>query len=795
MQYIFGDNRNRYAVIYTDGKQQEAEKLNSLLRFSITPNEQYNTLGFLTHGINSNCPLFFEIKKDKTIPRSCYFTHAFSREADPAYFGSEAFMNDLFVKFATQDEFDKLRDGTPEERVAPALQADLQAASLADRKELLDSKVLRETVTNLYQKNKVLLAIEDEQYSDALVRVLLKQIYTYLTPSLRKATSFLSAKLDADVTLRIVPKSMVADARESYLLIDGSNFVSQGETVYHQLADYLLEEGHPARRSNFYSYFEVLFSGYDSVYKKQNMEDLFRTLVLEKDVLKLEKIVDSYLQKHSITEKEALPEFIAKNMTNVFAQEAALANRFVLDTGDVLQPAKILSTNNLFFYKVMLFSDVGEEYLKGQLIDRCRALELSMDNFEAACNAVKTVQNCASDGSLRVQERYFYTTVALPVYQEVLLPRLKNFGEMKTKAEEALSGELSSQGPIEPSKHASLKEQLVRTVAEVIKPYCNNDPKANIGPYLKNLINQQMEDHNQRLMSGAGGGAVRYPNEVVLKTLADIEGHLEAKRFTEVQLNLISAFNFPKEYHFAVDNLAAVYMLREFNNGRSKNIEHFQRTKMDPSRMETIIRKVAAYDLAACIALKLTFYVNKNKAASEVLEDLKANCKYVNTLTFAQTNAFIDTVCKAIEKGSNDRKELAKLIEKLFKDSKNEESVKKGTNLHRLLACMAKTCKTGAAPDLTADGKLKNILLAVTGGIAAIAIAISLLFVTGVLGGSSKDADDGEGKKEPSTEESEAGDQEGSEDVSVSVGESEPEVSEPAASEPNDDTSEAGTDE
>ena len=111
MQYVFGDNRHRYAIISSEMSEQEALKLNGLVRFSITPNEQYNTLGFLTYGTNSNCPLFFEIKKDRSIPRSCYFTHGFNREADPAYFGSQQFLNYLFTNYIDKESFDLLSDG------------------------------------------------------------------------------------------------------------------------------------------------------------------------------------------------------------------------------------------------------------------------------------------------------------------------------------------------------------------------------------------------------------------------------------------------------------------------------------------------------------------------------------------------------------------------------------------------------------------------------------------------------------------------------------------------------------
>jgi hypothetical protein len=63
MQFVFGDNRASYAVIYTDDDKNTANRVRELLRFSIAPNEKFNNIGYLPYGTNSNNAFFFCIKK------------------------------------------------------------------------------------------------------------------------------------------------------------------------------------------------------------------------------------------------------------------------------------------------------------------------------------------------------------------------------------------------------------------------------------------------------------------------------------------------------------------------------------------------------------------------------------------------------------------------------------------------------------------------------------------------------------------------------------------------------------
>ncbi len=753
MQYIFGDNRSSYAIIYTDSTQSEAQKLNSLLRFPIVPNEKYNNLGFLTYGTNSGNSLFFCIKKDKSIPRSCYFTHAFNREADPEYFSGDKFLDDIFADFIGQEDFDLLRDGGKSE---VALRIDSELSAAADRKLIIDQRVLRETVASLYQKNKVLLVIDDENYSDNYVKVVLKQIFKYLTPSLRKSTSYLSAIVETgsfEIMLRIVPKSMVADIREEYMNVNGSDFKAKNDTIFHELADFIMDEASPHQRKSFFKNYEVLYSGFESTYKKQNAEDLFTT-VLHSDVQKLEKIIDGFLSKNVVERKEDITKY-ACNLSTVYNQEAELEKRFVFEQSDILNPAKILSNNSLFFYKLMLFADRGDAFAIQRLGEACNNIIISNDNCDAAINAARAVNQSAKDVSLKIQDKYFYEKLALPVYEKILLARCLDFRAMREKAQSLVDGSIAQMGPIEPSKSKEIKNNLVNSAVEAVSSYAAKDKNLRIAEYIDLYTKNKMIQHNQDLMSGAKGGEVKYPNEIVLDKLAEIETSLNnGKNNAATEALMKEALGFQKEYRFMVDNLLALYAVKVYQNGNIKGIASFVRTNLDMARLESVVSKMAVYEPAVALGFILDVYPDFGKALDNVLVNIGKTNSYIDKLEAGQSDAYITTVCLALkrcmESHSAEKKDIANKIQSSM------SGCDKKSNVYKLLDSMKYVAKNGDLKKASSGGAMKDVLLAVVSVIAVAAIAFTVLFATGVLGGDSKDDKSQEQTEEVSAENGES---------------------------------------
>lgn len=765
MQYIFGDNRSSYAIIYTDGTQSEAQKLNSLLRFPIVPNEKYNNLGFLPYGTNSGNSLFFCIKKDKSIPRSCYFTHAFNREADPEYFSGDKLLDDIFADFIGQQDFDLLRDGGKSEI---ALRIDSELSAAADRKLIIDQRVLREAVASLYQKNKVLLVIDDENYSDNYVKVVLKQIFKYLTPSLRKATSYLSAIVETgsfEIMLRIVPKSMVADIREEYMNVNGSDFKAKNETVFHELADFVMDEASPHQRKSFFKNYEVLYSGFESTYKKQNAEDLFTT-VLNSDVQKLEKIIDGFLSKNVVERKEDITKY-ACNLSTVYNQEGELEKRFVFEQSDILNPAKILSNNSLFFYKLMLFADNGDAFAIQRLGEACNNIIISNDNCDAAINAVRAVNQSAKDVSLKIQDKYFYEKLALPVYEKILLARCLDFKAMREKAQSLVDESVAQMGPIEPSKSKEIKNNLVNSAVEAVSSYTSKDKNLRIAEYIDLYTKNKMIQHNQDLMSGAKGGEVKYPNEIVLAKLTEIETSLNnGKNNAATEALIKEALGFQKEYRFMVDNLLALYAVKVYQSGNIKGITSFVRTNLDMARLESVVSKMAVYEPAVALGFVLDVYPDFGKALNNVLVNIGKTNSYIDKLEAGQIDAYIATVCVALkrcmESHSAEKKDIANKIQSSM------GGCDKKSNVYKLLDSMKYVVKNVDLKKASSGGAMKDILLAVVSVIAVAAISSTILFATGVLGGEPKDDESQEQTEEASAENAESSEEAvSSEDSSV----------------------------
>ncbi len=728
MQYIFGDNRSSYAMIYTDGTDADAQKLNGLLRFPIVPNEKYNSRGFLSYGTNGCCALFFEIKKDRTIPRSCYFTHGFSREGDPSYYGSAQFLEDIFAQFITQEKFDVIRDGA---EGGFEMRADSTLCAQADQASVIDPRVLREAVANLYQKNPVLLAIDDDKYSDAAVCAILKRIYTYLTPCLRKATSFLSAIVDtgnAEVMIRIVPKSMLAEVRTPYMNVDGSDFVPGAEDVFHKLTDALMDASMPQWKAVFFENYEVLYSGSDSVYKKQNAEELYITIA-DGDLVKLEKIVDGYLLKHSVTRSAEITK-LAETLRTPYNKESELEKRFVFEAKDVLAPEQILANNNLFIYKAMLFSDIGKAFLDKYIRKACADTVISEENYETLIRALKTVDVAIKDESAKVQDAYFYKQIAGAVYLGDVQPRLLGYKQLRKGLVEAIMNVIAPMEPIEPSEWAELKAQLLNeAVADIEK---HPDKNINITSFIDGKIEETMNTHNEEFMSGAKG-VVKYPNEIVVAKLAQIEEAIAAGTPSNDLVPMFTeALRFQDNYRFMMNDLLAQFVIRAYRKGEIRGICGFFKANCDETRVDEVITKVKQYDLATALAFTLDVPVNADKALGKVLTAIMKNEAENSKMTPSAIKAFADVVGAALQRYIGQNASQAERVVPSFR--KAMDSCDKKSNTHQILESVLHVSKNGASKDAGGNGGKKNeMMLGAVTLVAAIAIALAGLFAVGLI--------------------------------------------------------------
>ena len=740
MQYIFGDNRSSYAIIHTDTTEQEAKKLNSLIRFAITPNENFNILGYLTYGTNSSNAMFFQIKKDKSIPRSCYFTHAFNRELGHEYYSKKIFECDMFANFVEQEEYDALRDGEKKDCEITFNQDLLARAQTAS---VIDRAVLLEVVASLYQKKKVLLAIDDDKYSDDLVRVVIKQIFDCLTPSLKKAVSYLSAVVDtgnADVMLRIVPKSMMADVREAYLDIDGTNTPAPDNNIFYRIAECLIGEEGNARRIGLFKNYEILFHGKDSVYKKQNMEELFLTYD-GTDRARLEKIVDNYLAQSNVTSMNEVTNHVKNNLVPIFTQEAELEKRFEFKEEDILDPCALFEANEIFIYKALLYSDIIDKFLCDRIARACYEFVLTKNNCRAVAEAIQTVRTKKASDELNVPEKYFYIKILTPIYEKVLLPRHKTCVDLLNKTGELIRSKITSrEDPIEPSEKKFLKESLSADCAALVAACSENTKNIELTDHIEESIEDEMFRLNKDFKEGKIGGECKFPNEEVIQYLYDIDKALcDGVRFAEIKDTAKMSLDFQGKYIFMVDDLLCMYIINEYKAGRHADVKTFiQEGRLDDDEsLHYYTDKLAKLDPSLSLCFVLDNYPSFDKAIRKVISTVVKEAEEIGKMSAAEVELYSTNICKALERfvgTSNEKKDsVIKKLEGAMKD------VDKKGNSYKILDSMKYMCKNGKMKkNIIADSTLLNIIIGSIGGVAVIFMILSILFMTGVFGGASK---------------------------------------------------------
>ena len=214
MQFIFGDNTSKYTLLYFDDKPANATKLQEMVRLPYSPHPRFDSLGFIPFGPNQNRSLFFKFQKDTKMQRNVYVLHGVYDEMKPNYFFGKEYLNGMFTEFIDQAGFDELRDqllaGKKDCDVPYRIHTEL--AAIDCERIPMDPVILAEIVAKLYQRMKVVLVMDDEKYSNDGVRLLLKKIFHYLTPSLRKGCSYITAVDDTgdmDFQIRIIPRSML----------------------------------------------------------------------------------------------------------------------------------------------------------------------------------------------------------------------------------------------------------------------------------------------------------------------------------------------------------------------------------------------------------------------------------------------------------------------------------------------------------------------------------------------------------------------------------------------------------
>lgn len=331
MQFIFGDNTSQYALLFFDDKLENASKIKELIRLPYSPSESFDSYGFLPFGSNNNRTLFFKFTKDTKMVRNVYILHGVYSDLDPEYFYNYTYNNGIFTGFIDQEKFDSLRDDllNGKKDCEVPYYCDDALASVPDSEIDIDFSILCEIVSKLYQRNKLVIVMDDENYNNDRVRLLIKKIFSFLTPSLRKSCSYITAVDNTggmDFVMRIIPRSMIQKG-DKVIDLDNpvGNYIDKSE--FPQIADSLINMSEDQRNKLFYEY-ELLTYGRESIYKKADFLSFFKCFTansFDEDLLEdCDKLLGDYLCNEKCADEPEIPDFLKSALQTKYSTELSI---------------------------------------------------------------------------------------------------------------------------------------------------------------------------------------------------------------------------------------------------------------------------------------------------------------------------------------------------------------------------------------------------------------------------------------------------------------------------------------
>lgn len=409
MQFVFGDNTSKYTMLYFDDKADAAEKAQGLVQMSYSPNPDYDSVGFVPFGANNTRALFFKFCKDFKMKRNVYFLHGVYGDVDPEYFYGDSYVGGLFTEFLNQEKFDVLRD-----QVLAGEKCDVpygyhkELAAVPYDQIPIERADLHEILTKLYQRKGVVLVMDDDKFSEQRALLTVKLIFRYLTPSLRKLCSYVTAVDDTgemNFMIRIIPRCMLK-LKEEYVDLDNRDPLYKDKTNFSSIALQLMAMDDKERQEVFDLY-EKLYYGRDSIYKKQNFERFYLCYTStgeDVESLKLcDELLTDYLDNPKRAKEPEIPVFLRDALTARYTSAQVLdslvdwnprnldhVDQFCDANADVLRKVYYLADRNLTYFRDKISNLYCRAYSYKEMGDLRKA-------YNAMCNsgkAMKDVEPC-----------------------------------------------------------------------------------------------------------------------------------------------------------------------------------------------------------------------------------------------------------------------------------------------------------------------------------------------------------------------------------------------------------------
>ncbi len=386
MQFIFGSDKDKgYGMLFTDGKPAEAERIKTSI--SLTVEAGVDSFGFMGFGTNHNRPLFFRIKKDFSYNREAYYIHGIYRDAYREYFAGGDYEKDMYLNFIQQEQVDAIRAGEAvnlNNGINPAIETKIS----------LEPEILKELLLRLYQGEKLLLSVADDVYSNDYAIGVMREIFAYLPPSLRKSCGYITGVVNVgsmkDIKIRIVPASMLKTVSEPAIDITAHDFKCGIVCDFNNIIEYFLST--PEIIPLLFKEYEIISSGYNSYYQPKKFLDFWKAV--HGDVAVAEKMFDVHVDSLVDPTSDDVPNFIKKLLGEKLNNQEEILKTVSLPTVDsVINTKEFQQKQSVLLKKLYLLNSDFVGCVRDIYNHSINQLSLDVVSLQRLKEAMEVFQN------------------------------------------------------------------------------------------------------------------------------------------------------------------------------------------------------------------------------------------------------------------------------------------------------------------------------------------------------------------------------------------------------------------
>lgn len=431
MQFIFADNKSKYDIIYTDADKERALKLyDDILAFPLLPGK-FDVYGFVSFGDGNGRGIFFKSAKDDAVSDiDVYYVHGVDCEITSKYFESE-YLKNMFFKFADQTVIDAIRDGSDSLNMDASYSTEL--VSLSDDTVAVEHEILKDIIAKLYQRKKVVIAIDDDQFVSENVLLLIKKIYGHLTPSLRKATTYLTGMCATDAfanvtSINIVPTSMLGEDTAGFIDLQNRSFKCKELQPYAELAEYLIS-CEPRNKEAVFEGYEDLCRCLKSAYENYKFMEYFE-MIRSGSIEACDELMDSYVMDDAYDCNAPVPQMFSAALTELYENPEFYEKKFNFDIFYLRSFEEFYDLHYCTIEKMFLLSPDSLSYVDRKIFAKVSNVAVSLSTEDSVKKELELYneQRNKTDGKSR---SYSLIAEFIDKSVEIINDRLKMFNDRK----------------------------------------------------------------------------------------------------------------------------------------------------------------------------------------------------------------------------------------------------------------------------------------------------------------------------------------------------------------------------